>query len=603
MCKNHPNELLPELSHAESVMQQNPDSALLILNSMKIPSRSDKFQYATWCLLMTQARDKNYIKHESDSLINNALNYFEKQNNPKRKATALYYKARVNHDMGNVEDATDFYLRARDVAQQTNDYKLLFLINSQLGSLYIYRDLNDLALDAYQQAYKYAIQLKDSVCISYSLSYLGRVYAVDTCWEQSVEYYKEAAFIAEEHGNFRAFGDALSEISAVYNRMNQLDSSIYYGRKALLWEDDSLNIDSSSLYFGLGHTYSLLGEYEMADTFLKKAIQGGNIYTVESAYQVLSELNRKLGKYEDALKYNDQYLLYADSIDKIDRGEKIAEIQKKYDHAKLQNANNQLAIEKDRIKNIALLIFVILLISINILIIIYQRKLLNKERKIQQTKDQLQSHLIRLHENETEIRKNKELISSLSSQLSENMDLHECVNDQKQIIESIRQKNESLQAQNNSLKKEIEGFTKSLYEKGTEIRNYELLSEQNSHLQERELYLCDQLIKQMEALNSLKQDPKSLSESQWSEVMECVDHIYPQFTTRLRRDFPTLTEGDLLICCFLKLHLNNPTIAILMGVSNSSVTKRKQRLKERISQHLETPLPKEISLETFIWGY
>ena len=68
-----------------------------------------------------------------------------------RKATALYYEGRVNHDMNNVEEATDFYLRARDVAKNTTDYRLLCLINTHLGTLYAYRNLPDLAFEAYKK--------------------------------------------------------------------------------------------------------------------------------------------------------------------------------------------------------------------------------------------------------------------------------------------------------------------------------------------------------------------------------------------------------------------------------------------------------------------
>jgi len=158
MCTEQPKELLPELSYAESLMQRFPDSALAVLDSMEVPSPSDELQYATWCLLITQAHDKNYIKHTSDSLINIALYYFEKQDDPVRKATALYYEGRVNHDLNNAEEATDYYLRARDAAKNTTDYRLLYLINSQLGTLYAYRGLTDLALEAYKNTYDYSNQ-------------------------------------------------------------------------------------------------------------------------------------------------------------------------------------------------------------------------------------------------------------------------------------------------------------------------------------------------------------------------------------------------------------------------------------------------------------
>lgn len=44
-------------------------------------------------------------------------------------------------------------------------------------------------------------------------------------------------------------------------------------------------------------------------------------------------------------------------------------------------------------------------------------------------------------------------------------------------------------------------------------------------------------------------------------------------------------------------------MARLTAVAPSSVTKRKQRLKERINQHLKTPLEGEMSIEAYLWKY
>ncbi|MDZ3925721.1 hypothetical protein UZS95_03970 [Parabacteroides goldsteinii] len=49
--------------------------------------------------------------------------------------------------------------------------------------------------------------------------------------------------------------------------------------------------------------------------------------------------------------------------------------------------------------------------------------------------------------------------------------------------------------------------------------------------------------------------------------------------------------------------MNNSTIAALTAISPSSVTKRKQRLKERINQHLKTPLGVETTIDTYLWKY
>lgn len=61
--------LLPPLVKAEHIMYEYPDSALNILQEMQMPASSDKLQNATWALLLTQAKYKNYIEEVTDSTL------------------------------------------------------------------------------------------------------------------------------------------------------------------------------------------------------------------------------------------------------------------------------------------------------------------------------------------------------------------------------------------------------------------------------------------------------------------------------------------------------------------------------------------------------
>ncbi|RKU73114.1 tetratricopeptide repeat protein [Parabacteroides sp. AF17-3] len=595
MCTEQPKELLPELSYAESLMQRCPNSALVVLDSMEVPSPSDKFQYATWCLLITQARDKNYVKHTSDSLINIALAYFEKQDDPVRKATALYYEGRVNHDMNNAEEATDYYLQARDVAKNTTDYKLLYLINIHLGTLYAYRNLTDLALDAYVNAQNYSIQLKDSALISNSYSYLGRVSMLNNNPQEALDYYKKAIEIAEQSGSLNALTLAYGEISTVYQALSMLDSSMYYLQKSKEIKE-IYNVSAlSQTYLGIGETYYYMGLSDSAYCYLEKALNTINPYTKQDAVHILYYLCRDLGKYEDAIKYNEQYWVYKDSIDNINRTSEIAKIQAKYDQEKLLNINNQL-------ENSILWGVIALLIIICVLIYSYQQKLVKKERIIKEHKDLLQVRLTQLHENEFIIHENENLIGVLSSQIEENIGSQEHINDQMAEMERIRQNNATLQTQNEILQNDIKKYISSLKEKGEVLKTYERLTAENTYLFERQRYLCFQLIKHINILDCLKSDPKYIEESQWPEIFESINIVYPNLIGRLRNDF-SLTDSDLLMCCLIKLQLNNSTIAALTAISPSSVTKRKQRLKERINQHLKTPLGVETSIDTYLWKY
>ena len=92
--KEHSSVSLAELIQAETVMYEYPDSALHILQNMKMPDAAQKLEHATWALLMTQAKYKMYIE-QNDSLANIAYNYFMKQEDAQRKALVLYLKGEI----------------------------------------------------------------------------------------------------------------------------------------------------------------------------------------------------------------------------------------------------------------------------------------------------------------------------------------------------------------------------------------------------------------------------------------------------------------------------------------------------------------------------
>lgn len=421
--------------------------------------------------------------------------------------------------------------------------------------------------------------------------------------EKAVEYYKEAIDIAEKCRSQRALTSACAEIAMAYTRMGALDSSLYYQVKSLGIDERSGSLDFSQIRLGIGETYRLMGQFDSAYYYLESALNTTNVYVKKNASQELYYLYRDFGKYKEAIAHNDLYRMYVDSVENINRSMKVAEIQAKYDRQKLLNENNQLLIQKSHFIKSALSILILLLILIGSLIFVYQRKLLRKERDIQKTKKQLQSHLVHLRENESVIRKNEGLIKSLSLQIEENTELQESLQDRIFEIECIRQKNESLLGQNKLLQENIENYIYKLQEKGIEIETYECLAVQNTVLHDREKFLCNELVKRMEVLNNLAVSPRYITDDKWTEIFDLVNMVYEDLTYRLQKDFPTLTDSDLRICCLIKLHLSNPIIATLTGISSSSVTKRKQRLKERISQHLVTPLDRETSVDAFLWEY
>lgn len=603
-CSKPSETLLPELSRAESLMQEYPDSALAILDSMQVPSPSNEMQYATWCLFRTQAQDKNYIKHTSDSLINISLSYFEKQNDVNKKVLSLYYKARVADDMHDAEEATTYYLQANDLAKEIKDYNSAQLISSHLGMLYMHRDLNNLAEPAIKEAYGYSVLTKDSANISYFLSYLARVAGALNKWDSCIYYYNQALLIAEQSKNIRALSLALGEISYAYIELNDYKQAISKLKKAENIKTEYNFNSISQTQFVLGCTYIQTQKYDSATYYLNKSLKSNSLYTIAGTYQQLYILNEKQKQYKDAIAYNNLYQTYADSIAKITHTKEVTEIQAKYEHEKLANKNNQLEIRNGNILRYGLIALIVIISIITIIIYVYQRKLLHKERYIQKNKEQIKNYILTLSKNESTINNNEKLIQALTYNLEENTELKDHLNDKSKEIEQILEENKTLRTVNKTLQKNIDRYSYTYLTKGDQDMDlFTKLVKQNAYLLEHERFLSEQLISRIEILNQLKETPRHITDEQWVEITDVVNMLYDNYTVRLRTDFPLLTDEDLHYCCLMKLRLSISTIAIEMGISSTSVTKRKQRIRDKINQCKIAPLNKEQSIDAFFWSY
>lgn len=80
---------------AERYMEIYPDSALLLLNHIPYPERLRGQQSAIYALLLTQARDKNYLDSiQSDSLIKLAVDYYKNRGDKVKAGKSFFTMVR-----------------------------------------------------------------------------------------------------------------------------------------------------------------------------------------------------------------------------------------------------------------------------------------------------------------------------------------------------------------------------------------------------------------------------------------------------------------------------------------------------------------------------
>ena len=592
--KNYTTTFQPELAKAEAIMYRYPDSALHILQGIQPDIPSENEQYATWALLMTQAQYKNQIE-QSDSLINIAYSYFINQDNAQRKALALYYKGILCHESHHAEDALSFYLEAATEIEKTNDYQLGFLINSEVGLMYLYRKLNDYAMEYFEKAHHNAELSNNQTYIAFSFIYIARAFSQKKQYNKAIEYYEKAIKIGQVNNYPTILASAMNETSFLFLKTGD-------NKKALQYAKDCIKIKKTDQrIFSLGDTYRYLKMYDSAYFYLNQACLSPNIHTARSAYQALYYISQEEKDYKKAVEYSNKLWFYQDSIGKTDRNKALIEMQEKYDQQKIINENNLSQIKKDRIIRNVLIALIILSFIIAITNYLYQRKIVSQKQEILEKEEKIRYFTMKIHENETLINRNKMRIEELTIQMEGSQEIKEQWKEQNKIRQEIQQQNEMLKLENNKLQNHISNYAQSLKEKSKELEAMEHLSEENQYLHKREAFLCNQLINQTELFNKLK-TTKYIDDQLWQEIKEKIDLLFDNYTKRLYHQIPSLTDGDIQICCLIKLRFSNGDIANMLAISPTSVSKRKLRLKERIVQEIGS-LGENQSLDLWLMEY
>ena len=592
--KNYPTAFQPELAKAEAMMYRYPDSALHILQGIQPDIPSENEQYATWALLMTQAQYKNQIE-QSDSLINIAYSYFTKHDNAQRKALALYYKGILRHESHHAEDALSFYLEAATEIEKTNDYQLGFLINSEIGLMYLYRKLNDYAMEYFEKAHHNAELSDNQTYIAFSFIYIARAFSQKKQYNKAIEYYEKAIKIGQVNNYPTILASAMNETSFLFLKTGE-------NKKALQYAKDCIKIKKTDQrIFSLGDTYRYLKMYDSAYFYLNQACLSPNIHTARSAYQALYYISQEEKDYKKAVEYSNKLWFYQDSIGKTDRNKALIEMQEKYDQQKIINENNLSQIKKDRIIRNVLIALIILSFIIAITNYLYQRKIVSQKQEISEKEEKIRYFTMKIHENETLINRNKMRIEELTIQMEGSLEIKEQWKEQNKIRQEIQQQNEMLKLENNKLQNHISNYAQSLKEKSKELEAMEHLSKENQYLHKREAFLCNQLINQTELFNKLK-TTKYIDNKLWQEIKEKIDLLFDNYTKRLCHQIPSLTDGDIQICCLIKLRFSNGDIANMLAISPTSVSKRKLRLKERIVQEIGS-LGENQSLDLWLMEY
>lgn len=303
------------LLEAERIMDQQPDSALILLENISNPQKLSGSERALYALLSTQAQDKNWITHHNDSLILIAVDYYQKRNNNYRKAQAYFYLGSVYRDLGNHIAAIEAFQKAERAMKGEKNDRLMELIYENLAEEYKNQDLYDNALDAMLQSYDVCTQRNDSNDLIPILQAIGTLYRFKDLPETALTYLNKALSISMALSDSSWISTLHRNISFTYSQTGELQKALEHISTAIAF--NTTERVSLSNYTIKGEIHNLLGESDSAYHYFSLGKESEYIFTQAACYSALYNIERMNQNWEKAIAHNDHYLAIKDSIEKL----------------------------------------------------------------------------------------------------------------------------------------------------------------------------------------------------------------------------------------------------------------------------------------------
>ncbi len=556
----------------ENLMPQHPDSALMLLEQIENKenlSRKDKAHYS---LLLTEAEDKTYVTHTTDSLISIAADYYEKTDDLGRKAKAWYYKGRINQDLGHPLKAQEYYLKALRDEEKIEDHALLGRIHNHIGMLYAYQKVYEKALPFQKKAVENFHLINDSTGQVFALRDLGRTFLMLGLQDSSIICNQKAIALMRK----RIIPSVYTELAGLYIDRQRMEEAHGLLRTSL--QNVAKPQAKYPVYLVLGELYKKSGQIDSARFYLQACINSAPLpETRAGGLFHLKEIALEKGQWEQAALLSKQYELLKDSIEQGKNAESIRNVQAFYSYNEIEQDLWEARLYASKQKSFYSLLITacLFLLTVALLRFIHYRR----ERK---------NLLQRLKANEEQIQRNEQTLKNIS-------DVKDSLQNEIQIYKTTerqlsKEKDEQLKRTNEEIRQKIMQLEKLSHTKDELEKNLLTLRSENSNLKNREQAREEERkkIEESERLQNERLYDKFRSpagweptDTDWHKLFISVDKLYPKMVTTLQKS-TSLNESERKICYLSKIGVKPGAIEILLGKGNVSVYRK--RLYEKLTK-------------------
>jgi tetratricopeptide (TPR) repeat protein len=545
-----------ELEEIDSIMWHQPDSAFALLQAFTANPKADSLDELNshYCqLLISELLYKNYYRQSNRKDLLKAVDYFDSTNNVFLSARGHYINGVGYYELDSVTEACAEYLMALEIME--NHFKateltgtkaiFMFLTFNRLLSLFSSQFMMDPAITCGEQALAYC-QKEPSLHkeIPNTYFHIGKQYDLKGIKDVASDYYGRAIEFLDT--STLIYRDAVSMKALCDYQMGLSTEQSLNTIKQTLSNAEGEK-EKMSRFVAIGAIFLNEGIYDSAQYYFE------TVYMEETSPMIKKGIAESLRSVYDSIgnrERSDECMRYLAEHKKPEGENKamISQLGDKYMTYIGQKPKRQA--EEDRKRSLKKYVefFISLLFSIVLAIIILTKR---KERK-------LLKHQEEAMENEQYAHRMAQ--AAMSGKLKHK---------NKEVLDL---KNQIRQYDNDPTKKTVTA---------------------TSFVEEP---VCRLIMKRVtegrfkSKVDYLNYKDSALTKQELLELRLDADHHFNQFTSRLKKAYPELTNSDLDYCCLYLLGLSDADIAALMQRAYNTVIERNGKIRRILGCESSLPI-------------
>ena len=306
-CSQH-SKHWDTLAQVESYIEENPDSALSVLQGIEVDDLSGSEEKAKHALLLLMALDKNDVAETDFEILHPAIDYYKNNGTTTEQMLTLFYQGQIHRINSQYAQALACFGEAIKIDENSKDIQTKARIYDAQG-------------DVYRVLTKWDETIKSKLCAAEYFSKLNNT-------DSYVSSLLDVFYTYTQNGDSNSAGryhnkcnDYLKDISSktrnkyycyylnyliATNKLNVIENTI----QEYLSEVPANNLD----YLSLAYAYMALGDVNKVAEALSKNELLADKENILRQYAIVAALNAHMQEGRDMLKSSKKFFIERDSL-------------------------------------------------------------------------------------------------------------------------------------------------------------------------------------------------------------------------------------------------------------------------------------------------